>query len=149
MPEPIYRHHVHTPSFQYQLSSISFNLRRSSQYIHDGVEYKFDYEEYESRTSRGRMFHHQAQNEYDNGIITKQELDEITNLYFNDICTYYLIDEDGKECGKFNTISREYSIFYKRILLNRQIYYINSDREVTTYGGSRVGILSEDCTQII
>ncbi len=137
------------PTIQNEMSFISFNLRRSAQYIHDGVEYKFDFEEYEIRTDRGRSYYHQAQNDYDCGHITKTELDEIADSYFKDICTYNLIDEDGKECGTFDSMTREYYIYRKRIELDGLVYYYDSDREVRTYGNSCIGILSEDGSEII
>lgn len=153
MPEPIQqlyqRPQRQNQLFESELSSTLFNLARSSRYIHNGVEYKFDLDEYEERTSRKRNDFHSAQMDYDNGLITEQYLHEIADVYFKNICTYYLIDEDGKECGSFNTMTREYNIFYRRIQLNNQIYYCDTDNELTTYGNSYVGTLSENGNEII
>lgn len=151
MPEPIKSTIVQrrSRSLESELISVSFNLSRSSRYIHDSVEYKFDIDEYRIRTDRGRFHYLEAQNNYDNGIISKEELDEIANIYFTFMCTYYLVDEDGKECGKYNTMTREYEIYYKRIIIDGRVYYCDSNNQVTTYANSNVGRLSSNGSVIV
>lgn len=137
------------PTFEVEMLPTLFNLRRNTQYIHDGVEYKVSYTEYESRIDKFRMDHHQAQYEHDCGLITDEQLEEITEKYFSNMCIYYLIDLDGKICGQFNTMTRDVNIFSKRIVINDRVYYYNSDREVRTYADSCVGLLSQDGSEII
>jgi hypothetical protein len=154
MPEPIaiiqtQRQRPQRPQrhlFESQLNSTLFNLRRSTEYIYDGVEYKFDFDEYNIRTDRARYHYHMAQNDYDNQLITKQILDDIADQYFNDICTYYLIDVDGKECGTFNTYTREYYIYLRRIQIDDVIYYADNCNVLQNYRGIFVARLLDDGT---
>lgn len=156
MPEPI---QIVMPTFSQgqrqrnqfdsELNHRLFNLRRSTTYIHDGVEYKFDFEEYEIRTNMFRFQYHQAQNDYDNGTITKEHFEDVADSYFTNICTYYLVDVDGKECGKFNTYTREYIMFLRRIEIDSNVYYCDVYNRVENYRGIEVGQLAENANIVL
>lgn len=152
MPEPII---VAQPTNILQAPRLSehnltsFNLRQNTNYIHHGVIYKFDFEEYNLRVERGRCFYDLAELDHSHGQLTAEEFEEIKGLYADDVATYYLIDVDGKECGKFDSRTREYIIFLRRIEIDSSVYYSDFGNQLYTYSGSCVGILSVDSSEII
>jgi hypothetical protein len=147
MPEPIpiiKRHQRH--SFESDLNSTLSNLRRVTEYIYHGVEYEIDYDEYDIRINEDEIDYNNARNEYNNGEITDEIFDEIADEYFTSISTYYLIDVDGKKCGTFNTHTREYYMFLRRIKINEIIYYVDYDGILENYDGIEIGRLLDDGT---
>jgi hypothetical protein len=155
MPEPIINiqgSQVTMPRLsplENELTETLSSLRQNTQYIHNSVIYKIDFDEYDRRVSMGRNFYYHAQLDYEYQQITREQFEEIESLYLNDVYTYYLIDSDGKECGKFNTKTREYTLFLKRIIIQENVYYCDCDNHVYTYSGSCIGILSNDNVEII
>jgi hypothetical protein len=87
-----------------------------------------------------------ARIEPDITIIWHKILDDIADQYFNDICTYYLIDVDGKECGTFNTYTRQYYIYLRRIQIDDVIYYADDYNILQNYRGIIVARLLDDGT---
>ncbi len=133
-----------------ELSQLYFSLRPTVQFICDGVEYKVDWDEYRERVDYARECHRDDSIDFEAGVITREEYDLRTDVYLRETVHYVLIDKDGKHCGSYDSSTKIYIIFMKRILIDGAIYYYEAmEREVYTYCGRSIGMLSVDGREIV
>jgi hypothetical protein len=133
----------------FQSSQLNFTLRPTMSFICDGVEYKIDYDEYRERVSQARECYQNDSADFDSGVITREQFDLKNDMYLQETHSYDLIDEDTKHCGSYDSSTKIYTIFMKRIIFNETIYYCDPiDRELYTYCGRNIGVLSQNEREI-
>jgi hypothetical protein len=133
-----------------ELSQLLFCLRPTIQFICDGVEYQVDLDEYRERVDYARECHRDDSSDFEAGGITREEYNLRTDAYLRETVHYVLIDEDGKHCGSYDSSTKIYIIFMKRIVIDGAIYYYEAmEREVYTYCGRSIGMLSVDGREIV
>lgn len=156
MPEPIAIAIARPQEFQriaidpFDLSALFFSLSPCTEFVHKGIRYELNMTEYNSRISNARTSRHQCLNDYQNGTITYEEFQLQTNEYMTSIATYEVIDEHEKVCGIYDNMSRTLHMFLRQVTIDGVVYYCDVvDRNLYTYVGSAVGILSDDESEII
>lgn len=154
MPEPIAI--ARPQEFQrpvidsFDLSALFFSLSPCTEFIHKGIRYVLNMTEYNSRISNARTARHQCLNDYQNEIITHDEFQRQMDEFMTSIATYEVIDEHEKVCGIYNNMSKTLQIFLRQVTVDGVVYYCDDvDRNLYTYVGSSVGILSDDESEII
>lgn len=156
MPEPIAVAIARPQEFQrlavdpFDLSALFFSLSPCTEFIHKGIQYVLNMTEYNSRISDSRTARHQCLNDYQNGTITYEDFQRQTDEYMTSIATYEVIDEHEKVCGFYDSMSKTLHMFLRQVTIDGVVYYCDVvDRNLYTYVGSAVGILSDDETEII
>ena len=144
MPEPIA-----SPLFrQSELSAVS--LSSNTRFIRYGVEYKLDMSEYNERMEAARNLHDSDIERRNFELITAEEFETMTADFMECTSSYEVIDEHGKMCGYYNNTTKTLDLYIRAVTINEQVYYCDVvDRSVYTYGGSILGVLSLDETEII
>jgi hypothetical protein len=149
MPEPILI--ATRPELDpFNLTARFFNLSQTVSFIRYGVEYKLDMDEYERRISDARERHRRDIVAHTEETITNGELEMRTMQYLECISTYNVIDEHGKTCGVYDSMTKTLNLFLRQVVIQGTIYYCDTvDRNVFTYAGSALGVLSLDETEIV
>ena len=149
MPEPIDMTEI-AQRFSieaFDLLALFISLVPCTQFNYNGVQYKLNMTEYNERISRDRAIRHQHTINHELGI---SEFNNSTDIYLNSLATYEVIDEYNKVCGVYDSRTKSLQIYLKQVIVDGVIYYCDVvDRNLYTYGGMLIGILSNDESEII